>query len=515
MRQLKPLRALSKRAGSVMVSLYMFQQIRRLKAEGKGCAAIARVLGINEKTVAKYLRSNTQPKYKPRAVSTRSDPFAGFEQRVSQWLTRTPTLQEMEVYELLIAEGYTGSERTLNRRLKRIKKEEKKERFFDQEYEPGEQSQFDFKEKVELPFIDGMRIVQLLFGTLPFSDTCLVRGYPFKNYECFIDGVVSFFETIGGKTKNIRFDNLSPCVKKVLEGSKRLYTDDFNRASVYYDWGLLPCAPAKGSDKGDVERDIRSYAIRIKNFVSHTGVVFRDWAHLNEWLKAFMQLRQKEESKLKLKAEQAVLEKLPPREESVLCKIQIGPASSFGSIRVGSSTYSVPDSMIEKNCRTVTDPFEVRICRVGTDHGDNTVVIHPRKTDGEHSILLEHVLPSLVRKPHAMVRWAHRSLLFPAPVCTRFFDRLKKIEDYGAEREYLRSINLIHYTTLSEIIAGMELVLETESLKLFDDLKQLLLGERRPDSVIDITSRLNQSPLKPELSQYDSLIPNRKKGQSI
>jgi hypothetical protein len=53
----------------------------------------------------------------------------------------------------------------------------------------------------------------------------------------------------------------------------------------------------------------------------------------------------------------------------------------------------------------------------------------------------------------------------------------------------------------------MELVLENKSEKLFEDLRSLLLGERRPSSVIDITSWFNQSPLKPELSGYDSLIP--------
>ena len=39
-----------------------------------------------------------------------------------------------------------------------------------------------------------------------------------------MDGVHSFFEVIGGLTENIRFDNLSPVVKKVLKGDARLYT---------------------------------------------------------------------------------------------------------------------------------------------------------------------------------------------------------------------------------------------------------------------------------------------------
>jgi transposase len=488
----------------------MFDQVRKLKAKGNSQAAIARELKKDPKTIARYLRSNAPPKYKSRPSSTRPDPFEGFEARVKGWLERTPTLQDQEIFELLIPEGYRGSERTINRRMKRLRPTIACERFFEQEYAPGEQSQYDFKEQVELPFVDGPRIIHLHFGTLPYSDTVRVRAYPFRNYECFMDGIHSFFESIGGMSESIRFDNLAPAVKRVLQGSDRVYTEDFERATKYYGFGLLPCAPGKGSDKGDVERDIRTHTIRIKNRVSHEGVVFRDLDHINQWLSAHMIERQSESSRARLKEEQTQLKQLPPREEGILCKIQLGSASSYGSIRVGKSTYSVPDSMIEAPCRTVIGAYEVKISRIGPTHeSEEKEVIHARKPDGENSVLLRHVLPSMVRKPHAMVRWAHRAILFPEPVCQKFYDRLKEIEGYGAEREYLRSINLIHHVALSEILAGMELVLESHSTKPFDDLRELLLTERRPAQVIDITSALGQSPLTPELSQYDSFIPKQ------
>ena len=491
-----------------MLSFYVFDKVKKLRAENKSRAAIARELKMNPKTVAKYLSSNAPPKYKPRTSSTREDPFDGFEERVKTWLERTPTFQDQEIFELLVNEGFKGSERTVNRRLKRLRLPVPKERFFKQEYTPGEQTQFDFKEQVELPFLDGPRVIHLHFGTLPFSDTVRVRGYPFRNYECFTDGVHSFFERVGGMTENIRFDNLAPVVKKVLEGSKRLYTADFIRAARYYNFGLLPCTPGKGSDKGDVERDIRTHTIRIKNRISHEGIVFRDFSHLNEWLHTHMLEHQGEASQIKLKEEQTKLKALPAREVGVLCKVLLSTPSSYGSIRIGKSVYSVPDSMMGVLCRTVAGPYQVTITRVHPGHeNEEKEVIHPRKPDGEHSILLEHVLPSMVRKPHAMVRWAHREILFPQPTCHRFFNRLKKIEGYDAEREYLRSINLIQYVPLSEIIAGMELVLEVQSQKLFEDLKDLLITERRPAPIISMISALGQSPLQPRLSDYDSLIP--------
>jgi hypothetical protein len=217
--------------------------------------------------------------------------------------------------------------------------------------------------------------------------------------------------------------------------------------------------------------------------------------------------RETQETKTKRIQEEAVFHPLPPREEGVLCKIHLGQSNSHGLIKMSNSLYSVPDSMIGVDCKTVVGAYDVKISKINDQNKDKIIITHPRKQDGEHSLPLEHVLPSLIRKPHAMVRWAHREILFPHPICQIFYDRLKKIEGYGAEREYLRAINLVHHVQLSEIIIGMELVLENKSEKLFEDLRSLLLGERRPSSVIDITSWFNQSPLKPELSGYDSLIP--------
>jgi len=494
-----------------MMSDYMFEKVRKLKAEGLSRAKIAEKLGLNTKTVSKYLKLNTPPKYKIREKPTRSDPLKGYEDKIKQWLDRTPTLTDREIYELLIPEGYRGSERTINRKVISLKSIKPKERFFEQEYEPAEQCQFDFKEKVELPFVDGTRIVYLHFGTLPFSDTCIVKGYSFKNYACFMDGVHSFFESIGGMTESIRFDNLSPVVKEILPDNKRIYTDHFNRATAYYDFGLLPCSPGKGNEKGDVERDIRSYAIRIKNRVSHETLIFRDWEHLNEWLIQFMKERETQETKLLREEEQKKFQVLPSRDEAILCDVITTSGSSYGGIRIGKSVYSVPDAWIEKECRAVGGPYDVKIRLIKPYHKDNTIVIHPRKPDGEHSILLAHVLPSLVRKPHAMVRWAHREILFPSNTCQRFYDLLKKQEGHSAERDYLRSINLIQYVPFSEIVTGMELVLEANSEQLFNDLRDLLLHERRPADVIDINSWFNQNPLQPNLSEYDRFIPKENK----
>lgn len=501
--------------GLSMLSHHRFNQIRALRDEGLCPSAIARRLGMDRKTVTKYVNSNSPPRYSPRLARTRPDPLGAFDLRVRALSEpvkedKTLTYTAREIFELIQSEGYRGSERTVDRRVAALRGEKPKERFFEQQYEPGEQSQFDFKESVELPFAGGPRIVHLHFGTLPHSDFCFVRAYPFKTYECFMDGIHRFFEQIGGQTAAIRIDNLSPCVSKVLTGDKRVWTQAFGRAIAHYDFKVLPCRPGKGSDKGDVERDIRTFANRIRRLVRNQGTVFRDWEHLNGWLMDYMDSRRQEETLKKLVDERKHLKPLAWADESVLCKIEESRATAHGTFRINKTAYSVPDEAIGVQCRAIMGPYEVKIYRL--EGGKKWVATHPRTTEGDSSILLAHVLPSLLRKPHALIRWAHREILFPKPAFRAFYQKLRGVDETAAPREFLRSVNLVQLVQLSEIEAGMELLMESQSTEpLFDQLRELLFGSRQPAQVYELNRRFNQKPLQPELAVYDQLIPRNEK----
>lgn len=482
-----------------MVTVYMFEKVRALIAQDKSDRFIARQLGMNRKTVAKYRQTNAPPGYQPRQARTRANPLNGFEDRIGGLLKVTATLTAVEIYGVLRDEGYTGSLRSVQRHYTSLRQSKPKERFFEQTYEPGEQSQFDFKEKVELPFVDGPRVVHLHFGTLPHSDFFHIKGFGFKNYEAFMDGIHSFFERAGGMTEKIRFDNLSPCVKRVLKGDNRIYTESFMKATSYYGFGLLPCAPGKGSDKGDVEREIKTQALRIKNLVSRTGRVFQDFEDLNEWLANFCKDNLPQRAKELWTEEVARLKTLPPRDDDVLCKTASMPVNAYGTVRIGKSTYSVPDEVIRQNVRVVVGPYDVKIYALTAK--EPLVAVHPRMPDNENSVLVAHTLRSLIRKPHAMVRWRHKEILFPSPIFRKYYAYLQNLLNYGAEREFLKTINLIHHVSLDEIASAIELVIEAVSTTPFHHVKDLLHG-RDPDQHVP-----QQSPLCPVLSLYDELIP--------
>jgi transposase len=484
-----------------MLSMYKFHEVRRLSEAGMSRTKIAQKLKIDRKTVGKYLKLNAPPRYETRSSAGKVDHFSPYAEVAQSIVTvGGEDLTGSALYLLLVERGYVGSERTVDRRLAAMRSVNPKERFFAQVYEPGEQAQFDFKEKVTLPFRDGPRVIHLHFGTLPFSDAVMIKAFPFRTFEAFIDGIHSFFEHVGGQTKNVRIDNLSPCVKKVLKGSGRLYTDAFERAISYYGFGVLPCEPAKGNQKGDVERDIQTYARRIRLAVRLTGRVFENFSDLNEWLELLVARTRTASCRERLTVEQDKLKPLPSRSSDVLCRVVLTTATSFGTVRIGTSSYSVPDQAIGQSCRVELSGYEVLVFSIT----DNKKILarHLRKIDGENSILLEHVIRSLVRKPQAMVRWAHRDILFPVPAFGRFYAYLRTIDQASAERQFLCAANFIHYVSLSDIAVGMELVCEQKCSTPLDELKSLLGLNSSP-----ITQTIAQPKIDPRLSQYDSLIP--------
>lgn len=488
-----------------MLSMYHFEKVRNLIAAGHNDSEIARTLKIHRTTVARYRSSNSPPVYTTRSRPTKADPSASFTSQMGKWIKDYPGMSAWSIHQALAEQGYVGSLRTIERRIQDLKASQVKERFYEQSYSPGEQSQFDFKESIEIPFVSGPKICHLLIATLPHSDVFFAKAFPNKTYQAFAEGFHSFFERIGGVTENFRFDNLSPVVKKVLKGSERIYTSAFLRAKAHYGFGLLPCSPGKGNEKGDCERDIRTFARRIMERINLKGLCFKDFEDFNIWLGEFAESQLSPSSRERFSEEIKFLKPLARRDEHVLCHVHLSEANKYGTVRVAKRIFSVPDFAILRQVKVVISAYDVKIYL--TSPRPDLIATHPLILENQSSILLEHSLHSLLRKPHAMVRWAHREILFPSPIFKKYYKYLQRRLGYGAESEYLKSLNLIQNYPLEELTAGIGLLLEAKSKNPFDDLKTLIA---LPDgSLAEHSSWLTQCqpPINVELSFYDSLIP--------
>lgn len=62
---------------------------------------------------------------------------------------------------------------------------------------------------------------------------------------------------MGQVPRVIRFDNLSPAVKRILPNGERELTEEFQRFVLHYGFKCEFCNPASGNEKGNVEAKVK------------------------------------------------------------------------------------------------------------------------------------------------------------------------------------------------------------------------------------------------------------------
>ncbi|SFB27486.1 Integrase core domain-containing protein [Lentibacillus halodurans] len=103
-------------------------------------------------------------------------------------------------------------------------------------------------EVIDLPY---------LVMSFPFSNSFYFQVFPSENTECLLEGLQRMFHYMGGVPHRIRFDNLSPAVKKIRAKGERELTDTFERFVLHYGFQYKFCNPGKGNEKGHVETMVK------------------------------------------------------------------------------------------------------------------------------------------------------------------------------------------------------------------------------------------------------------------
>ena len=152
---------------------------------------------------------------------------------------------------------YTAKYRTLCDYVTKLKKElnlNSNEMIVPLKHKPGT-AQLDFGETTYI--LNGKTVSGYhLVISFPFSNMGFVQLFPAQNQEALFQGMKNIFEHIGGVPREIWFDNMSTAVVKVGRGDNRVLTDMFMRFSVHYGFEPKFCNPAKGNEKGSVERKV-------------------------------------------------------------------------------------------------------------------------------------------------------------------------------------------------------------------------------------------------------------------
>lgn len=265
-------------------------EIRMLLAhyveQGLSKSAIARQLGLNRRTIARWLADGQLD----RDVSTGQVPdparkgkpakLESFKAIIEQRLKTYPELSGVRLYEEVRAAGYTGGISQLRCYVQTIRPKEVIETVVRFETEPGHQGQVDF---AEFDFPWGKRYA--LVVVLGYSRMLWVRFYAKQDMRTLIAGLEAAFAAFGGVPKELLFDQMASVITRDLRphGGRLIENAEFLRFAAHWGFRVRSCRPYRAKTKGKVERPIRylrSSFFYARDFISDEDLN----AQLEEWL---------------------------------------------------------------------------------------------------------------------------------------------------------------------------------------------------------------------------------------
>lgn len=473
-------------------------------------AEIARKIGCDPRTVKRYLEiedwnSSEAPVQKREAPVM--DPVKPI---IDQWLVEDLKKKKKyrrtakRIHTLLVKDyRFKGSERSVRDYVMKKKREllEDKKCSLPLDAVPGT-AQVDFG---EASFKYKGEIVDLSYLVLsfPYSNSFYMQVFKGQNKECFMEGLKRIFQHLGGVPRVIRFDNLSPAVKKVLPHGKRELTEEFHQFVFHYNFEVEFCNPGKGNEKGHVEAMVKY--IRNNFFIPEP--VVNDLERFNESLWTMAEQDRGRPHYVKetpiadlFEEDKAQLLMLPNKAFEVSRYMRV-KADSYGKVSIDQGLYSTSPRFAKSEVWTKLTYDSVQIL------------------DDEYSLIVSH--PRLYGKEKESMKWQPYLLLMAkrpmALKYTSFYRQLpEEWQNYlsqcktGEKQAALR--------LLSDLLKEKEMTYATQALAMAaknghptpDSIRQIfiqLVRGRGAKEPIPLRSSLPVMPsVKRNLRRYDCFL---------
>jgi transposase len=261
--------------------------------QGLSKAAIARQLGINRRTISRWVAGGELDRevdtgQVPRPVRkggpSKLEPYkAIIEARISAY----PDLTSVRLLEEIRSAGYTGEISQVRAFVQSVRPKSEPEALIRFETEPGHQAQVDF---AEFKFPWGKRYA--LVVVLAYSRLLWVRFFERQDMRTLYAGLEAAFAFFGGVPRELLFDQMASVITRDLrpEGGKLIENAEFLRFASHWGFRVRACRPYRAKTKGKVERPIRYLResfVYGREFVSDEDLN----AQVEQWLEGTANVR--------------------------------------------------------------------------------------------------------------------------------------------------------------------------------------------------------------------------------
>jgi transposase len=239
--------------------------------QGLSLRQIAEKTGLRREKVSR-LYSGTSSDDRPRGFLL--DPYRDL---IASWFSEVPSLKAVQVWRRLNARGVAVSRRSTEEYTEEFRKKAKGRVYWPLTFLPGEEAQVDwfFLTHPVLGKIAGFTMI------LSYSRFGFAHFFPRYSFEFFIEGHLLAFAALGGTPRALRYDNLRSVV---IKREPLAYNPAFLDFAYFYGVDIRLCNPARGNEKGRVERLIRSIRDTFENTAGHHPSLAALNAALHDWM---------------------------------------------------------------------------------------------------------------------------------------------------------------------------------------------------------------------------------------
>ena len=361
-----------------------------LHRQGLSVSAIARRIGLDRKTVRRYVERGLEPPaYQPRQPrATKVTPFQTYlRERVAAFPELTGTRLHREIRDVGYSGGYTAVKVFL-RDIRPSPSPGFEVRF---ETPPGRQAQVDFAQ-FRTVFTDepgAERIIWLFSLVLGHSRRLWGRFVTHQDMQTVLRGHAAAFEALGGAPAEILYDRMKTVFHREDPEAGHIV---YNRTLIEFarHYGYLPkaCRAYRAKTKGKVERPFRY--VREDFFL---GRSFRNLGDLNaqfrQWLDEVANARTHATTRRVVAEhfaeERPSLQPLPAGPFQAVLRLE-RRITKDGMVSVGGNLYSVPNTTRRRPVEVHSLAHEVRILEDG-----KVIAVHPvLDGSGQRRIITGH-----------------------------------------------------------------------------------------------------------------------------
>lgn len=387
--------------------------------------------------------------------------------------------------------------------------------FIPQCYQPGGEAEVDWYEAM-VDFPTGRQKVYIFQMRACYSGREFHIAFFRQNQQCFLEAHIAAFEYFGGIFKEIRYDNLSSAVAKVLRGRRRIETQKFIALRSHYLFDAVFCQPGikgaheKGGVEGGVGRFRRAHFVPVPKVDSLQALnaLLRRSCHQDDQ----RTIRgQSAPVCQRWQAELAHLQSLP-NERFDTADVLTPVVNTKSLMAIKGNYYSVPTPYVGQTVEARVYAQHIMIYKQG-----KRLAQHPR-CYGQHQMVIEldHYLALLRHKPGALkgsvaLAQAKQQQKWPKQYDSYWRALKKRYPDHQANRAMVDMLWWARAFAQVDVNTTLEQALACGSLSL-DTLRVLMRQHQKPDTKMMPLYWETHHPLyqynRPlsKVKQYDRLL---------